>query len=79
MAHSDENKPKNEGQRMRERALRGIPEEARLPEYDKPDLLEGTSREIAFIDDDGTICINYFEEQRITDGTTHKLGAASVS
>lgn len=49
VAVSDENKPKNDGQLMRERALRGIPEEARLPDNDKPDLIEGTSREIAFI------------------------------
>lgn len=68
MAVSDENKPKNDGQLMRERALRGIPEEARLPDNDKPDLIEGTSREIAFIDDDGNLCINYFGQKDYVSG-----------
>ncbi|MBZ0186444.1 MAG: hypothetical protein K8F91_09375 [Candidatus Obscuribacterales bacterium] len=53
MADSDENEPRNAGQRMIENFLRGVPEEARLPDHDTSDPLEGTSKESAYLDDDG--------------------------
>ena len=68
MTDSDENGLQNAGQRMRERVLRDIPEEARRPDSGGPDLIEGTSREVAFIDEDGSICINYFSQKDFVSG-----------
>lgn len=63
MSNSKEEKSKSAGERMLENFLRGIPDEVREPDNDTPDLLEGTSREIAFIGEDGSICVNYFGQQ----------------
>lgn len=68
MTDSDENGPQNAGQRMRERALRAVPEAARRPDLSSPDLIEGTSREVAFIDEDGSICINHFSQKDFVSG-----------
>lgn len=68
MSSSKDDKTKSAADRLAENFLMDIPEEDRLPENDTPDLIEGTSREIAFIDDDGTICINYFGQKDFVSG-----------
>ncbi len=68
MSNSKDDKTKSAADRLAENFLMDIPEEDRLPESDTPDLIEGTSREIAFIDDDGTICINYFGQKDFVSG-----------
>lgn len=63
MTHSDEKEPKSAGQRMIDNLLRGVPEEARLPENDTPDPLEGTSKESAYLDDDGMLVLRYWSQK----------------
>lgn len=67
MTNSSDDKAKRAADRIAENFLKDIPEEARLPD-DTPDLIEGTSREIAFIGDDGAICINYFSQKDYVSG-----------
>lgn len=63
MTHSDEKEHKSAGQRMVENFLRGVPDEARLPDNDKPDPLEGTSRETAYLEDDGKLMMHYWSQR----------------
>lgn len=68
MSSSKDDKTKSAADRLAEKFLLDIRAEDRLPENDTPDLIEGTSREIAFIDEDGTICINYFSQKDYVSG-----------
>lgn len=56
MSSSKEEEAKRKVAKMTENFLKGMPEEARLPSHE-PDLLEGTSHEVAFIDDHGALFI----------------------
>ncbi len=62
MTHSDE-KPKSAGQRMIDRLLRGVPEEARLPDNDTTDPLEGTWKESAYLDENGMLVLRYWSQK----------------
>lgn len=79
MTHSDEKEPKNAGQRMIENFLRGIPDEARLPDNDTPDPLEGTSRESAYLNDEGMLVMRYWSQKDyvVADGWDHVLPGES--
>ncbi|HMO21870.1 MAG TPA: hypothetical protein PKC98_12990 [Candidatus Melainabacteria bacterium] len=56
MSSPKEEEAKRKVAKMTENFLKGVPEEARLPS-NEPDPLEGTSHEVAFIDDDGALFI----------------------
>ena len=54
MSSSKDEEAKNWVEKMTEKFLKEIPDEARLPS-DEPDLIEETSREVAFIEEDGSL------------------------
>lgn len=63
MSYSDEKEPKSAGQRMIDKLLRGVPEDARLPDNDTPDPLEGTWEESAYLDENGMLVLRYWSQR----------------
>lgn len=53
----------SDGQSMIDRLLRVVPEEARLPDNDTLDPLEGTWKESAYLDEDGTLILRYWSQK----------------
>lgn len=70
MTHSDEKEPKSASQRIIENALKGpfLPDEEIAKNEAASEQLEGTSREVAFISDDGTISASYFGQNDYVSG-----------
>lgn len=70
MSRSDDEKLKSGGDKLLENFLRGpfLPENEIAENEAASAQLEGTSREVAFIDEDGTICINYFGQKDYVSG-----------
>lgn len=69
MVESDE-KELSAGEKIAENFLRGpfLGDEEIARNETASAKLEGTSREVAFIDEDGTICINYFGQRDFVSG-----------
>ncbi|MCA9816813.1 MAG: hypothetical protein H6677_22690 [Candidatus Obscuribacterales bacterium] len=68
MSKKSEDKEKNAGDKMIDYLTRGVSDEDREPREGEVDLIEGYSREIAFIGEDGTICINYVGQKDYVSG-----------
>lgn len=69
VSNSNDDKEENVGDKMIEYLTRGVSDEDREPRDGEVDLIEGTSREIAFIGEDGTICINYVGQKDYVSGS----------
>lgn len=48
---------------MMDKLLSGVPEEARLPDNDTTDPLEGTWKESAYLDENGMLVLRYWSQK----------------